>query len=68
MHEHPTNDQSTAQHNEPGFLLAYSAGRTLEMVRPEIPVTDIAPTILSWFDIGPQPWMHEAGRARDRVH
>ena len=27
----------------------------LEMVRPEIPVTDIAPTILSWFGIGPQP-------------
>ena len=34
VHEHPTNDQSTAQHDEPGFLLAYSAGRKLEMVRP----------------------------------
>ena len=30
VHEHPTNDQSTAQHDEPGFLLAYSAGRQLE--------------------------------------
>ena len=64
VHEHPTNDQSTAQHDEPGFLLAYSAGRQLEMVRPEIPVTDIAPTILSWFGIAPQPWMHEPAGPR----
>jgi hypothetical protein len=68
VHEHPTNDQSTAQHDESGFLLAYSAGRKLEMARPEIPVTDIAPTILSWFDIGPQPWMHEPGGPAILVH
>ena len=68
VHEHPTNDQSTAQHDEPGFLLAYSAGRRLEQLRPEIPVTDIAPTILSWFDIGPQPWMTDAGPPAIRVH
>ena len=36
VHEHGTNDQSTAQHDEPGFLLAYSAGRTLELVRPNV--------------------------------
>jgi len=53
VHEHPTNDQSTAQHQEPGFLLAYSEGRRLELVRPTIPVTDIAPTVLSWFGIPP---------------
>jgi len=68
VHEHSTNDQSTAQHNEPGFLIAYSESRKLEMVRPEIPVTDIASTILSWFDIGPQPWMHEPGGPAIRVH
>jgi len=68
VHEHPTNDQSTAQHDESGLLLAYCAGRDLEMVRPEIPVTDIAPTILSWFGIGPQPWMTEAGRPAIEVH
>ncbi len=66
--EHPTNDQSTAQHDEPGFLLAYCAGRKLERVRAEIPVTDIAPMILSWFGIGPQPWMHDAGRPAIEVH
>ena len=59
--EHPTNDQSTAQHQEPGFLLAYSEGRRLELVRPTMPVTDIASTVLSWFDIPPQPWMKDAG-------
>ena len=68
VHEHSTNDQSTAQHNEPGFLIAYSESRKLEMVRPEIPVTDIASTILSWFDIGPQPWMHEPGGPAILVH
>lgn len=68
VHEHPTNDQSTAQHAAPGFLLAYSAGRQLEMVRPEIPVTDIAPTILSWFGIAPQPWMRDAGVPAIRIH
>ena len=62
VHEHKTNDQSTAQHDEPGFLLAYSKGRTLELVRQEIPVTDVAPTILSWYGIAPQPWMTDAGR------
>ena len=62
VQEHKTNDQSTAQHNEPGFLLAYSKVRTLKLVRPEIPVTDIAPTLLSWFGIAPQPWMTDAGR------
>jgi len=68
VHEHPTNDQSTAQHDESGFLLAYCAGRELEMVRPVIPVTDIAPTILSWFGIGPQPWMNGAGKPAIEVH
>jgi hypothetical protein len=60
VHEHPTNDQSTAQHDEPGFLLAYSAGRSSSACA-DIPVTDIAPTILSWFGIGPQPWMKDPG-------
>jgi len=62
VHEHKTNDQSTAQHDEPGFLLAYSKRRMLELVRQQIPVTDIAPTILSWYGIAPQPWMTAAGR------
>jgi len=68
VHEHGTNDQSTAQHDEPGFLLAYSAGRTLELVRPNVLVTEIAPTILSWFGIAPQPWMTSAGTPAINVH
>jgi hypothetical protein len=68
VHEHPTNDQSTAQHDEPGFLMAYSKGRTLELARPHIPVTDIAPTVLSWFGIAPQPWMKDAGAPAIAVH
>lgn len=61
VHEHATNDQSTAQHRERGLLLAYSAGRTLRSQRSEICVTEIAPMILSWFGIGPQPWMRQSG-------
>jgi hypothetical protein len=68
VHEHPTADQSTAQHDEPGFLLAYATGRRLERERAEIPVTEIAPTLLSWFGIGPQPWMRGAGRPAIHVH
>ena len=68
VHEHGTNDQSTAQHDEPGFLLAYSAGRTLELVRPNVLVTEIAPTILSWFGIAPQPWMTSPGAPAINVH
>jgi hypothetical protein len=68
VHEHGTNDQSTAQHDEPGFLLAYSAGRTLELVRPNVLVTDIAPTVLSWFGIPPQPWMTSPGTPAINVH
>ena len=68
VHEHGTNDQSTAQHDEPGFLLAYSAGRTLELARPNVLVTEIAPTILSWFGIAPQPWMTSRGAPAINVH
>jgi hypothetical protein len=68
VHEHGTNDQSTAQHDEPGFLLAYCAGRTLELSRPNVLVTEIAPTILSWFGIPPQPWMTGAGPPAITVH
>ena len=64
---HPTNDQSTAQHHDAGFLLAFAAGRRLEAVRPRIPVTDVAPTVLSWFGIPPQPWMKSAGAPAIRI-
>ena len=33
---------------------------------PRLLVTDIAPTILSWFGIAPQPWMTRRGQARDQ--
>ena len=68
VHEHPTNDQSTAQHQEPGFVLAYSKGRRLDGVSTSIPVTDVAPMVLSWYGIAPQPWMHPAGEPAIRVH
>ena len=68
VHEHGTNDQSTAQHDGPGFLLAYCAGRTLELSRPDVLVTEIAPTILSWFGIAPQPWMTSPGTPAINVH
>ena len=67
VHEHSTNDQSTAQHQEPGLLLAFSQGRRLELVRQKISVTDIAPTVLSWFGIPPQPWMNGMGTPAIKV-
>ena len=58
VREHRTNDQSTAQHRERGLLIAYSNGLRLERVRAKIAVTDIAPTVLSWFGVEPAAWMH----------
>src|SRR5207253_1006531 len=62
IHEHPTNDQSTSHHKDSGWLLAYCKGRRLEADLDVIPVTDIAPTILSFFDVPPQPWMAKDAR------
>jgi hypothetical protein len=61
VREHPTNDQSTAQHKEMGFMLAYSPRLAIESARSDMAVTEIAPTVLSWFGIPPQPWMQDAG-------
>jgi hypothetical protein len=60
--EHPTNDQSTAHHKDSGWLLAYCKGARVNAPEPVIRVTDIAPTILSFFGLPPQPWM--AGDSR----
>jgi hypothetical protein len=68
VREHGTNDQSTAQHREQGMLIAYSTGLRLEQVRARISVTDIAPTVLSWFGIAPQPWMNGAHAPAIHVH
>ena len=68
VREHGTNDQSTAQHRERGLLIAYSAGRRLERVRATISVTDIAPTVLSWFGVAPQPWMSGSHAPAIHVH
>ncbi len=68
VHEHATNDQSTAQHRESGMLLAYSTGRKLETTQQKISVTEIAPTVLSWFGIDRQPWMNGTDSPAIRIH
>jgi hypothetical protein len=67
VHEHPTNDQSTAQHDEPGFLLAYSASRRLEAARASMAVTEIAPMLLGWYGVPPAPWMTAEAEPAIRV-
>ncbi len=52
--------QSTAHHQDAGFVLAWSRARELKLERPLASVTEIAPTVLSWFGLPAQPWM-EAG-------
>ncbi len=54
--------QSTAHHQDAGFVLTWSQGRRLRLERPLASVTEIAPTILSWFGLPAPPWM-EAGSA-----
>ncbi|MDZ4772613.1 MAG: alkaline phosphatase family protein [Planctomycetota bacterium] len=57
IHEHPTNDQSTAHHKDSGWLLAYAKTKRVVASEDVIRVTDIAPTILSLFGLPAQPWM-----------
>lgn len=58
---HPTNDQSTAHHTDAGLLLAWRKGGGLSADRKSVAVTDVAPTILSFYGIEPQPWMEPTG-------
>ena len=67
VQEHRTSDQSTAHHKDAGLLLAWRKGGPLECARERIPVTDVAPAVLSLFGIEPQPWMRPAGEPALRV-
>jgi len=60
IHEHPTADQSTAHHKDTGWLLAYAKGLKLSSSETSMSVTEIAPTILSWFDVPIPAWMDGA--------
>jgi hypothetical protein len=62
IHEHPTNDQSTAHHKDSGWLLAYCKGKRVRTDDAVIRVTDIAPTILSLFGLPRQEWMDKDSR------
>ncbi len=67
IHEHPTADQSTAHHKDTGWLLAYSKGLKLEAASDTMSVTEIAPTILSWFDVTIPEWMDRTRSPAIRV-
>lgn len=67
IHEHPTADQSTAHHKDSGWLLAYSKGLALEADGASMSVTQIAPTILSWFGVPVPEWMDAASAPAIRV-
>jgi type I phosphodiesterase/nucleotide pyrophosphatase len=54
--QHPTNDQSTAQHHDAGWLLLWGKGRAVSALRKSLPVTEVAPALLSLYGIEPQPW------------
>ena len=58
----PIPDQSTAQHRDEGVLLAWSPRRRLAARHAEIGVDEVAPTLLSFFGVGPRPWMREGAR------
>lgn len=66
IHEHPTNDQSTAHHKDSGWLLAYCKGRPIQAQEHVIRVTDIAPTILSLFGVSRQAWMAPTAASHSR--
>lgn len=57
VEEHGTADQSTSHHKDSGWLLAWSKGRRIRPIREVASVTAVAPSILSLYGIGAQPWM-----------
>lgn len=67
VEEHGTNDQSTAHHKDAGLLLAWRRGGELAADRRSVPVTDVAPTILSLFDLPAPDWMRPSGSPAVRV-
>lgn len=54
--QHPTNDQSTAQHRHEGWLLLWSKGRQVRALRDDLEVTEVAPALLDLYGISPQSW------------
>jgi hypothetical protein len=54
--QHPTNDQSTAQHHDGGWLLLWGKGRKVSALRESLSVMEVAPALLSLYGIDPQPW------------
>lgn len=60
LRQHHTNDQSTAHHEDRGWLLAWRKGGGVRFTAEEAPVTSIAPLILSLFNVPLPSWM-EAG-------
>jgi type I phosphodiesterase/nucleotide pyrophosphatase len=54
--QHPTNDQSTAQHHDGGWLMLWGKGRKVTALRDTLAVTEVAPALLSLYGIEPQPW------------
>lgn len=54
--QHPTNDQSTAQHHDAGWLLLWGKGRQVSALRKSLAVTEVAPALLSLYGLEPQPW------------
>jgi hypothetical protein len=54
--QHPTNDQSTAQHRDDGWLLLWGKGRQVTALRDSLSVMEVAPALLGLYGIDPQPW------------
>jgi hypothetical protein len=54
--QHTTNDQSTAQHHDAGWLLLWGKGRSVGALRKSLAVTEVAPALLSLYGIEPQAW------------
>ena len=57
LQQHHTNDQSTAHHEDRGWLLAWRKGGGVRFTAEEAPVTTVAPMLLSHFNVATPSWM-----------
>lgn len=53
--QHSTNDQSTAQHHDAGWLLVWGKGRQVSALRESLAVTEVDPALLGFYGLEPQP-------------
>jgi len=58
IHVSPHREQSTAHHHDKGLLIAWSRGHRVRQAHAIVPLTDVAPWLVHYFDAKIPDWMN----------